>query len=86
MKSKLCKKTLEKRARVGVTRAKVEQLMLLRDKLISEESTLAFMLDTSKEAAKSVITAGASFCLAVNEIDKLISMAEEILNENEISS
>ena len=42
MKRKLWKKIYEKRSYVGVTRAKVAQLRLLRDKIKSEESTLVF--------------------------------------------
>lgn len=83
MKRKLWKKIYEKRSYVGVTRAKVAQLRLLRDKIKSEESTLDFLFDTSKEAAKSVLTAGASLRLAVDEIDNLINLAEGILEQKE---
>lgn len=69
-----------------VTKDNVERLRSFRDKIRSEKSTIDFMFGTSPEASYSTVLAGSSIRLAVDEIDKLINMAEEILDENEISS
>ena len=72
--------------RTGVTRDKVARLRLFRDKILAERESLGFMLGTSDEASRLVVYSSGFLKSVSNMLDDLINMAEEILDENKISS
>ena len=72
--------------RTGVTRAKVARLRLFRDKILAEMDSLSFMFGTSAEASRLVVSSSGFLKSVADMIDDIINMAEEILDENEISS
>ena len=72
--------------RTGVTRDKVARLRLFRDKILVEIDSLGFMLGTSAEASRLVVYYSGFLKSVADMLDDLINMAEEILDENKISS
>lgn len=72
--------------RTGVTRDKIARLRLFRDKILVERDSLGFMFGTSAEASRLVAYSSGFLKSVADMLDELINMAEEILNEEKISS
>ena len=72
--------------RTRVTRAKVARLRLFQDKILAERDSLGFMFGTSAEASRLVVHSSGFLKSVADMLDDLINMAEEILDENKISS